>query len=232
MKLANSVNITADRKASGRAGKAGINREGLLGITLIVVVFVALFYLFTRTSSAPDNAPETGETRGFRSVLVSEGLSLKEVAENWNYYSTMTSVCHRAGQEMTSAAYAYLFYAFDRHSQNGKWSHREFTRAVDASERYYNIDPVRDCKPDANNLHGLDVSDDLWLKTRALNYVFYSKKAQVCKNAGNRVQARMYSHMVESEREKLDRVKWDPSRVNAAISDARISPDLSKITGC
>lgn len=232
MKIADTANLTAGRKTSARSRLPGINREGLLGIALIVVAFIAIFYLFTRSSPAPDGAPLTGETRGFRSVLVSEDLSLQEVAENWNYYMTMTSVCHRSGQEMTSAAYAYLFYSFDRQSQNGKWPHRKFSKAVDVSDTYYDIDPVRDCKPDAINLHGIDVNDDLWLRAHALNYVFYSRKVPVCENAGNKVQARMYLHMAESEREKLGKLKWDASRVNTAISEARVSPDLSKIAGC
>ena len=224
--------MTAGCKASAQSWLAGISREGLLGVALIVVAFIAVFYLFTRTHTVPDSSPATGDGKGFRSVLVSGDLSLPQVAENWNYYRTMTSVCHGSGQEGASAAYAYLFYSFDRHSQSGKWSHRKFSRAVDASDIYYEIDPVRDCKPDAINLHGLDINEDLWLETHALNYVFYSRKVPVCEKAGNEVQARMYMHMADSERGKLNKIPWSASRVNAAISAARAAPDLGKIVGC
>lgn len=232
MKPVDTINMTAGYKASAQSWLAGISREGLLGVALTVIAFIAVFYLFTRAHVAPDSSPVTSDDKGFRSVLVSRDLSLPQVAENWKYYRNMTSVCHGSGQEEASAAYTYLFYSFDRHSQNGKWSHRKFSRAVDASEIYYEIDPVRDCKPDAINLHGLDINEDLWLKAHALNYVFYSRKVPVCKKAGNKVQARMYMHMMDSERGKLNKKKWSASQVNAAISAARVSPELSKIAGC
>jgi len=211
---------------------AGISREGLLGVALIVAAFISFFYLFTQNDMAIDSRPASGAGKGFRSAMDSGDLSLRQVAENWKYYRTMTSVCHGSGQEGTSAAYAYLFYSFDRHSQNGKWSHRVFSRAVAASERYYEIDPVRDCEPDSINLHGIGIGEDLWLRTRALNYLFYRSKIPVCEKAGNKVQARTYLHMAESELEKLNRKKWSANRVNTAISHARVSPDLNKTFGC
>lgn len=224
--------MTAVCKAATRRWLAGFSREGLLGIALIVAAFISVFYLFTRTDVASDRSPVTGAGNGFRSVPVSGDLSLQQVAENWKYYQTMTSVCHGSRREMTSTAYAYLFYSFDRHSQNGKWPHREFSRAVAASDMYYEIDPVRDCKPDAINLHDTVIDEDLWLRIRALNYVFYRGKMPVCEKAGNKVQARTYMHMAESELEKLNKIKWSASRVSTAISHARVSPDLNKIFGC
>ena len=232
LKSVKTTHVTAVCKAAARRWLAGISREGLLGIALIVVAFTSVFYLFTRTYVGTDSSPASGNGKGFRSVLVSGDLSLQQVAENWKYYRTMISVCHGSGRGSPSIAYAYLFYSFDRHSQNGKWPHKEFSRAVAAPDMYYEIDPVRDCKPGAINLHGLDVDEDLWLRTRALNYVFYRGKRPVCKKAGNNVQARTYMYMAESELAKLSKTMWSTGRVNAAISHARVSPDLNKIFGC
>lgn len=211
---------------------SGIRRGVYLGIVLILVVFLLVFYLATRpdTHTKTTIRPETRQ--GFHSSAISEGLSLKETARNWKYYRMMTSVCHRAGYQGSSAAYAYLFYSANRYSLSGKWSAEQFDAAVDASEEYYEVEPDIDCRADAANLHGIDADEDIWLMTRALNYVFYRDKVPVCEEAGNKVQARTYTYLADSERAKLKNHRWTSIEVNEAISSARKSPDLHRISGC
>jgi hypothetical protein len=210
----------------------GISRYALLGIALILAAFAATFYLATRTASLGD-IPVRPEARpGFRSAWIIADLPLKETARNWKYYQIMTSVCHRAGKDRIAAAYAYLFYSADRYSQSGKWSAEQFAAAVDSTIAYYEIDPAIECRADALNLHGLDVDADLRLQTRALNYVFYNAKVSVCEQAGNKVQARTYVHLADSERAKLNQSRRGVLEVNAAIAEARESPDLHRVDGC
>jgi hypothetical protein len=193
---------------------------------------MSIFYLATRPDTRSDISVSPETRQGFRSSGITPGLSLADTARSWKYYQIMTSVCHRAGRPEAAGAYAYLFYSANRYSLSGKWSSEQFDAAVDSSEGYYEINPAIDCSPDAVNLHGLAMDADPWLMTRALNYVFYSKKVPVCEQAGNIVQARTYTYLADSERVKLNDPKWTTVQVNAAIAGARESPDLHRIVGC
>lgn len=217
---------------SARRCLTGISREGFLGIALILSVFGLVFYLATRPEPDVHLSFRPDARQGFHSVVITEELSLQETARNWKYYQIMTSVCHRSGHQRTAAAYAYLFYSANRYSLNGKWSSEQFDTAVESSEGYYDIDPAIDCAPDSANLHGLDIDADLWLMTRALNYVFYTRKVPICEQAGNKVQARTYTYLADSELAKLKDHKWSAVEVNSALANARVSPDLHRITGC
>lgn len=210
------------------------NRGHVLGIVLTLVLFLLLLNLI---SSAPADAlpgelpVRTGAT-GFRGLPVSDDLSLQDAARNHEYYRIMTSVCHRRGQDSASAAYAYLFHANSRLSQNNVWSGRMFDMAVDSVERYFDIDPVADCNPEAGNFHGLDLDADLRLQANALNYVFFSKKVGLCRQAGNEVQARSYIFEADTELDKASNGRRSRAAINAAIREARSAVEIQHIRGC
>ena len=232
VKLAEIPAGLAGIAGTARRSLAGISREAYLGIVLILGVFAAVFYLVTRPDTSSIISIRPAARQGFHSSRITEGLSLQKTARNWKYYQIMTSVCHRSGHKKAAAAYSYLFYSANRYSLNGKWSSKQFDAAVDSSAAYYEIDPAVDCRADSANLQGLDTDADLWLMTRALNYVFYRSKVPVCEQAGNKVQARAYTYLADSERMKLKSLKWTAIQVNAAIAAARESPDLHRIVGC
>ncbi len=209
-----------------------ISREGLLGIVLIIAAFLSVFYAFTHPEQPDDSAIPLQDRRLFPALPVADGLQLQQLADNWKYYRIMTSVCHGIGEEDASAAYAWLFYRFDRHAQNGSWTHEQFARATGTADSYYDIAPVDDCRTGAPNLHGLDIHEDYRLRAHAENYVFYDRKVPLCKQVGNLVQARTYTHLAESELEKLRQGNWPDMDVNAAIASARDAPDPPRINGC
>lgn len=197
-------------------------------------LFLLLFNMISppTADALPGELPFRVGTTGFRGLPVSDDLSLQDAASNHEYYRIMTSVCHRRGQDRASAAYAYLFHANSRNSKNSSWSGRRFDKAVDSVERYFNIDPVADCDPEAADFHGLDLDADLRLQANALNYVFFSRKVGLCRKAGNEVQARSYSFEADTELDKANNGRRSRAAINAAIREARSAAEMQHIRGC
>ncbi len=222
------------RHRAARQPSLDINRGHVLGLVLTLVLSLLLLNMLSLppADKSPLEQPARTATAGFRGLPVTDDLSLQDTARNHEYYRIMTSVCHSRGRDRASAAYAYLFHASSRYSQNGRWPGRMFDSAVDSVESYFDIDPVADCDPDTGNFHGLDLDADLRLHTNALNYVFYSRKVETCRQAGNVIQARSYGFLADTELDKADNGRRTQAAINTAIRDARAAMELQPVRGC
>jgi hypothetical protein len=222
------------RHWAARQLSLNINRGHVLGLVLTLVLFLLLLNMLPPppADEAALQQPARTATTGFPSLPVTDDLSLQDTARNYEYYRIMTSVCHSRGRDRASAAYAYLFHAYSRYSQNGRWPSRMFDTAVDSVDSYFDIDPVADCDPDSGNFHGLDLDADLRLQTNALNYVFFSRKVGVCRQAGNEVQARSYDFLADTELAKADNGRRSQAAIDTAIREARAATQKWQIRGC
>jgi hypothetical protein len=200
----------------------------VLTVTLVAMAAILMF------DFEPElQAPVKRTFKGFRSLELTDDLTLQEAAINLKYYHTMSSACHEGGNDNVQAAYSYLFNATNRYMQNGKWSFKQVSEAVQSARKtYQEIYTALECTPESDNFHGLDLSSDLRLKTLALNYVFYTEKIPVCKKAGNKVDTRAYGHLADMEHQKLYSGRYTAGQIQAAISEAQRSPDKQKIHGC
>jgi hypothetical protein len=222
------------RHWAARDSSLEINRGHVLGLVLALVLSLLLLNMITSTpvDEAVDE-PSAG-TSGFRGLPVSEDLSLEDTAKNYEYYRILTSVCHNRGQDRASSAYAYLFHASNRYAQNGLWSVQMFDMAVDSVARsgYFGIDPAVDCDPATGNFHGLDLDSDLALQANAMNYVFFSRKVDICRQAGNEIQARSYRFHAGEQLDKAYNGRRPDAVIRDAIRGAETSPDIPQIHGC
>ena len=232
LKAFQTSSMHSGRHWASHESSLDINRGHVLGLVLTLVL--ALLLLNMISSSPKDQALEDqpASTTGFRGLPISDDLSLGNAAKNHEYYRILTSVCHSRGQDKASAAYAYLFHANNRYSHNGLWSVQTFEMAVDSVARYLGIDPVADCHPATGNFHGLDLDADLGLKANAMNYVFFSRKVGICRQAGNEVQARSYRFHADEELDKAYNGRRSQAAIQAALREANTSAGMPTIHGC